>query len=177
MAASAPPVRLEPPEPDEDSRAVPVPGGCLLCGVDAVTLPAAPVAVLGGREEAQREVWRPLSALPSSLGGIGPDRLGGSVCPPCADALNWVRSVGPSALERALIEYLRFRPRGRRGPVEAAKHRGPRRVGDGLPRATPGRASLARESGVVGPHCRVEAGLLGRVSVGLLLAVLPVRAQ
>lgn len=86
---------------------MPVPGGCLLCGVDAVTLPAARVAVLGGRRIAQQEVWRPFSASPSSLGGQGPDRLTGHVCPRCADALDWVGRTGPTAMKRALTEHLR----------------------------------------------------------------------
>jgi len=108
VAANAPPVRLPPPEIEEDSGAVPVSGGCLLCGVDAVALPASRVAVLGGREEAQREVWRRLTAAsPASLGGVGPDRITGHVCPACADALNWVGSIGPTAMKRALIEHLR----------------------------------------------------------------------
>lgn len=75
VAASAPPVRLSPPEPDHDGWAVP--GGCLVCGVEAVTLPAARVAVLGGRQEVQREVWRPLTAAsPSVLCRVrpGPDQ-------------------------------------------------------------------------------------------------------
>lgn len=73
-----------------------------------MTLPAARVAVLDGREEAQQKVWQPLTApSPASLGGSGPDRITGHVCPTCADALDWVGSVGPTSMRRALSEHLR----------------------------------------------------------------------
>ncbi|MFD0806147.1 hypothetical protein ACFQ0K_08630 [Nocardioides caeni] len=89
-------------EPD-----VPAPGGCLLCGVGEVTVPAAQVARVGGREAAQRLVWRTLSASPGNLGGQrGPARVTGHVCPPCSEALDSVGAVGPTALERALAEHL-----------------------------------------------------------------------
>ncbi|UMG94157.1 hypothetical protein [Nocardioides sp. TF02-7] len=103
----SPDVALNPPtvhywEPD-----VPAPGGCLLCGVAAVTVAAAQVARLGGREAAQAVAWRPLSTSAANLGGPrGPVRVTGHVCPPCDDALASVGAVGPTALERALAEHL-----------------------------------------------------------------------
>lgn len=107
LSAGSPDLSLTPPtvrfwEPD-----VPVPGGCLLCGVGAVTVTAAQVARLGGREAAQRAAWRPLSAPPVSIGGPrAPVRLAGHACPPCSEALASVGAVGPTALERALAEHL-----------------------------------------------------------------------
>lgn len=107
LTAGSPDVILTPPtvrywEPD-----VPAPGGCLLCGVRAVTVTAAQVARLGGREAAQRAAWRPLAAAPGSLGGPrAPVSVAGHVCPPCSEALASVGAVGPTALERALAEHL-----------------------------------------------------------------------
>ncbi len=98
IATSAPDVRLPPPTGE----------ACLLCGVGGVVMPAGQVARLGGRGRAQREVWRELTAPSDALGGRpSPDPIVGQACPPCYDALDSVGSVGPSALERALVEHLR----------------------------------------------------------------------
>lgn len=107
LSAGSPDVILTPPtvrywEPD-----VVVPGGCLLCGVRAVTVTAAQVARLGGREAAQGLAWQPVTAQPSALGGPrAPVRVAGHACPPCSEALASVGAVGPTALERALAAHL-----------------------------------------------------------------------
>lgn len=108
VASHAPPVRLTPPAlgPVEVAVVV-VTGGCLVCGVDAVTLPATEVSRAGGPRLAARDVWRDLTVAPDALGGLpSPDRLAGHVCPACADALDAVGAVGPTAMERALLGYL-----------------------------------------------------------------------
>lgn len=107
LALSAPPVALAPP-PLPPSRSLPVPGGCLVCGVASVSLPAVQVARAGGREAAARDVWHYASSVaPDSLGGrAGPTRLSGHTCPPCAEAVAHAGAWGPSARERALLVAL-----------------------------------------------------------------------
>ena len=99
-AVSAAPVRLPPP-----ADRLP---GCLLCGVGHVAVVAARVVRLGGRQAAQRDVWQPLTATPTSLGGQpSPERVAGYACPQCHDAIAGVGAVGETAMERALVAYLR----------------------------------------------------------------------
>lgn len=97
VAQQSPPVRLAPA----------VGEGCLLCGVDGVSMPAGQVQRHGGREVATIAVWRNLTAPTEALGGpSSPESITGQVCPPCSAALDSVGSVGPSALERALVAHL-----------------------------------------------------------------------
>ena len=108
VARSATDVLVSPPEPEAATAAVVVGGACLLCGTASVTLPAATVLALGGRQTAKHSVWQPLTTTPGSLGGpASPDRIAGYACPDCADALESEGAVGPSAMERALIAHLR----------------------------------------------------------------------
>lgn len=107
LAVGSPDATLTPPRLSYWEPDVPAPGGCLLCGVCAVTVTAAEVARVGGREAARRLAWQTLSTSPATLGGRGaPVRVAGHVCPPCSDALASVGAVGPTALERALAEHL-----------------------------------------------------------------------
>jgi hypothetical protein len=88
VAASAPPVRLGPPASDAAPGAIRVEGGCLVCGVAAVEVPAAQVARWGGRDAAAREVWRPVTLTHRA------DRISGHVYPPCASGREGGRLVG-----------------------------------------------------------------------------------
>lgn len=99
VARSAPPVRLTPSE----GSARP---GCLACGAGWVVVPAARVA-RDGRDAVRSQVWRYLVVGVSALGGTGPETLKGHLCPACASAVESVGSVGPSALARAWVAYLR----------------------------------------------------------------------
>lgn len=77
VARTAPVVALAPPVAAHATGVV-VTGGCLFCGVGAVSVPAAAVVRHGGREEARRAVWQLLCASTQSLGGpITPDLLVG----------------------------------------------------------------------------------------------------
>lgn len=93
----------------ERPRPVPHPegGGCLLCGVGAVlALPSR-----------AHTVWTARTVTPSSLGGRGPERISGYLCPLCESAADAARSVGPSAMEGSLLAYLEV-PRRAYAPVE-----------------------------------------------------------
>jgi hypothetical protein len=106
VALTAPPVRLVPPAGSGEGFAVT--GGCLLCGVAHVDLPAAQVLRLGGREAAQRAVWTPLATSPGSLGApASPEKISGYLCPACARLYSEVRVVGPTLRERAYLDHLR----------------------------------------------------------------------
>ena len=93
----------------EKPRPVPHPegGGCLLCGVGAVL----------GLPSRAHSVWRARTVTPSSLGGRGPERISGYLCPLCESAADAARSVGPSAMEGSLLAYLQV-PRRSYAPVE-----------------------------------------------------------
>ncbi|KRC89493.1 hypothetical protein ASE25_07810 [Terrabacter sp. Root85] len=115
VAATAPDVRLAPPFPPFPQRAGEVFAihGCLMCGVEAQTLPAQEVSRLGGHKAAASRVWEPKRASVGSLGGrASPDYLVGHLCAPCAAAVEHVGAMGPSAMERALTEHLRATGRG-----------------------------------------------------------------
>lgn len=107
VARNAAPVALRPP-----SGQPPMPGvnvqGCLFCGRDSVSMSAAEVTRLGGRQNAEREVWHSISSIdPASIGGrMSPTRLSGYLCPGCSDAVDSVGSIGQSALHRALLHHL-----------------------------------------------------------------------
>lgn len=87
--------------------AVRVNGACLLCGVASVLVPAARVVRLGGLTATARTIWRPLTTGPGNLGGrAAPAPVAGHICPQCTEALASVGAVGPTALERALLDHL-----------------------------------------------------------------------
>lgn len=79
-------------------------GGCLFCGVGSVE----------ARPSRADEAWHRASALPSALGGQGPERLTGYLCPACERSVVAVGSIGPTAMERALLAHLGV---GRRSPA------------------------------------------------------------
>lgn len=108
--ADAPPVRLAPPaltRADLPSGVTPVNGGCLLCGVGAVEMSSQAVSRAGGRAAAAADVWtlRPVCDT-RALGGRGPQRLRGYTCPACTEAVNRAGALGPSAVDRAVVEVL-----------------------------------------------------------------------
>lgn len=106
VAASAPASAIAPPQVEEGGGAA-VPGGCLMCGVSAVHVAAADVARAGGPANAARDAWSPRQVGLAALGGRGPERLSGHVCHLCEQAVEHMGAVGPSAMERSLIQYLR----------------------------------------------------------------------
>jgi len=71
------------------------PRGCLLCGVATVTaLPSA-------------QVWTAVKVTTAALGGQpSPDRLPGHLCPTCARAADEAGGIGPTAMERSLMDHL-----------------------------------------------------------------------
>ena len=104
-AISLPPVQIQIPTPVLAGTDVPLPGGCLSCGLASTLVPASEVAVLGGPRAAQQR-WRPLSADPTSLGGpAAPSRLSGHLCPVCASVLDRVGAVGQRFLRASLAAH------------------------------------------------------------------------
>lgn len=100
VSTSSGPRLLPPPPPSADTPALLVEGGCLMCGVNHVAVPADRVTRLGGPTIAAHKVWRERTVT------RGPDRLRGHVCPACADALDALAAWGPSAVERAYTRWL-----------------------------------------------------------------------
>lgn len=97
LARSAPPVAV----------ASPSHGGCLMCGVAAVSVPAVDVERDGGPLSTAQRVWRPVTTTVAALGGRpSPALLAGHLCPACADATDAVGAVGPTAMERAVRAHL-----------------------------------------------------------------------
>ena len=86
---------------------VPVPGGCMLCGYRGPVVPAAEIAMTG-RQQAAAAYWTPLGLVPTEALGRrrSPETMSGHVCPDCAEAIDCVGSIGPDALERALVVAL-----------------------------------------------------------------------
>lgn len=85
-------------------RAVPIPPpegrGCLLCGVDAVSVPAG-----RAHQIAPDALWRPVAASRGSLGGKGGQRVRGALCGACVDAASDGGGglvLGPTTMETAL---------------------------------------------------------------------------
>lgn len=85
----------------------PDPGGCMLCGVGAVEMPATRVAVLGGVEGAATFAWTARSVVPSSIGGKAlRGRVDGYTCPTCERAVTEAGSFGIAAMGKSLAEHL-----------------------------------------------------------------------
>jgi hypothetical protein len=71
--------------------------GCLLCGIGSVQ-------VVPSRAH---EAWTWRRVRPSVLGGkAGPEPVDGYLCPACVRAVVAVGSIGPTAMERALLAHL-----------------------------------------------------------------------
>lgn len=100
LGAIMPPVSITPPPLDEAGIRPgdhAVTSGCLVCGVGQVTVPIT-----------AKNPWtlRP-TVNPRQLGGRAtPWRMRGYTCPACTAALVRTGSVGPSAMERALVVAL-----------------------------------------------------------------------
>lgn len=111
VAESQPVRRIVPPAP-----AV----ACLFCGAGHVERSAADVSAMDGLANAQRELWTAVGADSHALGGpSSPQPLTGYTCPPCSEAVERVGSVGQTAMERAMVAYLRSVDRGHDADVVA----------------------------------------------------------
>ena len=118
-------------------------GGCLLRGVAAVRRAAFEVTRGGGQEAAVHRVWTTVTTLPTALGGRGADHVTGHVCPPCADAIEDVGAIGPSARERAVVE------RVRRTLGDAKADRLKRLLTDDFPPTLPAWGAVSRPANAV----------------------------
>lgn len=110
VSVSAGPVRVAPPALTLEQVSPgqqPIEGGCGICGVGHVTVPADRVA-RSRRDRLAASVWTLHSGVaPDTLGGHrSPARLAIWLCPACEDAFGWEHSMGPSTMERALLASL-----------------------------------------------------------------------
>ena len=73
--------------------------GCLLCGVGTVE----------GYPHDAAELWGSIvSANPGALGGQGrPEKVRGHLCPACRPEVETVGALGPTAMERAFVAFLK----------------------------------------------------------------------
>lgn len=82
-------------------------GGCLLCGIGQVSVPAATVVAAGGVEQARSQTWKVLKFSPAALGGKpSPEQIEDVCCPACARALERAGSIGVGAMVAALKAHL-----------------------------------------------------------------------
>jgi hypothetical protein len=111
VARNAPPINLAPPpvpatEVYLGQRLV-TPAACLFCGIGQQSVPAVEVEQAGGRIAAAQQVWTRHTITPGQMGGaLSPEALVGHLCRVCAAAVRHVGSIGPDALERALVAHL-----------------------------------------------------------------------
>jgi hypothetical protein len=108
---SAPAVLIAPPRVTDignpASPLVVIQGGCLLCGVSHQKVSAAAVVRAPSRESVAAEVWMPKQVSTEQLGGRrSAQQLSGHLCRSCDDACSTTNSIGPTALERALVAAL-----------------------------------------------------------------------
>ncbi|MEU2203027.1 hypothetical protein AB0P19_03645 [Microbacterium oleivorans] len=92
------PVRVAPPA-DSDRR------GCLFCGVGHVM-------AMPSRADS---VWTATSTTLRTLGGHSTAVLDGDTCPTCAAAIEHAGSVGIGAMQRAVLDFVGYRPTGPAG--------------------------------------------------------------
>jgi hypothetical protein len=109
VARHAPPVKVPPP-PVTDRAASSGPlllieDGCLFCGIATQVVSAVEVAQEGHQNVASR-VWVPRRIGSTQLGLPSPATLSGFLCQVCNEAVEHVHSIGPTALERALVTVL-----------------------------------------------------------------------
>lgn len=100
VAQHRPPQAITPPDG----------GGCLMCGVSAITCSAVKVVTLGGTTEAARQLWTERRVPASNLGARRTrpgDMLTGYTCPACTEAVGQDHTVTTSGMARALTRYLR----------------------------------------------------------------------
>lgn len=107
LKARRPPVAVPPP-PARGSGEIKINDGCVMCGIDHVDVPALRVHRSGGPAAAAVDVWTSLEATAlTSLGGpTSVERVSGSVCPACTEALGSAGAVGMSAMEISLARRL-----------------------------------------------------------------------
>jgi hypothetical protein len=110
VTRNAPAVPIPPPRVSDLGNAasplLAIDGGCMICGVGHQLVSAALVAQQG-RERVAHDVWTPQRATTEQLGGRpSPQQLSGHLCRVCDAACSSAGSMGPSALERALVAHL-----------------------------------------------------------------------
>lgn len=126
VAKNAPPVEIAPPQPSQGAGEA-VRGGCLFCGVSAVTASAQRVVIQGGIEAVRAAVWTEKSVSMGALGSKTSHPVRGHLCPACMESVSEVGSVGMSSIERAFTRHMRGSGRGNELP-----HLGPDDYLDGL---------------------------------------------
>ncbi len=89
------PARVAPPA-DSDRR------GCLFCGVGHVM-------AMPSRADT---VWTATSTTLRTLGGHSASVIDGDTCPTCAVAIERAGSVGIGAMQRAVLDFVGFKPAG-----------------------------------------------------------------
>ena len=107
-ARHAAPIKISPP-PVTDNRSgsaqlIIIEAGCLICGV--ATSHACRRGGPAGPDERRSSDLEAVATFATQLGARSSLEVSGFVCRICADAVEHVHSVGPSALERSLTSYL-----------------------------------------------------------------------
>src|SRR5699024_1007697 len=98
--------RIAQGRPDQDVTC-PDPGGCMFCGLAAVSMPATRVVALYGDHAVAAVVWSERTTISSSLGGrVVRDRLDGYLCPVCDKAVQDAGSFGMAAMGQFLARHL-----------------------------------------------------------------------
>jgi hypothetical protein len=110
VARNAPPVRVPPPRVTDRaytaSPLIPIEQGCMFCRVGHQTATAIAVA-REGRDQIARDLWTPKRTGSQQLGGRPTaHQLSGHLCRTCADAVDHVHAMGPTAVARALVAAL-----------------------------------------------------------------------
>lgn len=84
---------------------VPCPsGGCLLCGIGFLNVTAAQHRAAPNPSVM---LWTPRTATPSALGRQGAGLVHGHLCPPCAEVVEDVGSLGPTSRDKPLTLHVR----------------------------------------------------------------------
>lgn len=100
-AMNRPDVPVRPPSAEPPGSGMPILGGCLLCGVDHVDVPARRA------NRSPLDVWVARCAVSSAALG-GPATAAGVrgwTCPECSQAIQDDRSIGPSAIRLAVTRW------------------------------------------------------------------------
>ena len=112
---------------------------CLFCGVTHIVVPALEVARLGGATTGSRALWHRVVTNPAALGGAGPDKVSGHLCPACTKALQSVGGVGQTAREHAVVNHVQ----ATLGDDQARRLR--ERIADDCPPPLPAWAAVERD--------------------------------
>jgi len=107
-AAGAPPVLVPPPARTGPRGAVVAAGGCLMCGVGGVPVPA--LRVRHDPDGAAEDVWTEQGWKATMLGARRPlGSVYGHTCPACTSAIAEVNAPGKEAIDRAWFTHLNRR--------------------------------------------------------------------